>query len=110
MDNSNPEDTNQQEQLFTIEASDDDEGERLDQTGTHISETERRSMVAERDTNDRYLAAFLSDRVGAEFPGRISGVQRFGAHRFYLRHGMNITSHHFQLELRDKANDDPSAG
>jgi len=39
-----------------------------------------------------------------------SGVQRFGAHRFYLRHGMNITSHHFQLELRDKANDDPSAG
>lgn len=28
-----------------------------------------------------------------------SGVQRFGAHRFYLRKGMNITSHHFQLQL-----------
>ncbi len=55
-----------------------DDADQLDQTGTHISETERRSMVAERDTNDRYLAAFLSDRVGAEFPGRISGVQRFG--------------------------------
>ncbi len=28
-----------------------------------------------------------------------SGVQRFGAHRFYLRRGMDITSHHFQLKL-----------
>jgi GNAT superfamily N-acetyltransferase len=28
-----------------------------------------------------------------------SGVQRFGAHRFYLRSGMDITSHHFRLEL-----------
>ena len=36
-------------------------------------------MVAERDTNDRYLAAYLSDRVGNEFAGRISGIQRFGA-------------------------------
>jgi ribonuclease R len=35
-------------------------------------------MAAERDTNDRYLAAYLSDRIGAEFAGRISGVQRFG--------------------------------
>ena len=35
-------------------------------------------MLAERDTTDRYLAAYLSDRVGAEFHGRISGVQRFG--------------------------------
>ncbi|MEK6677292.1 MAG: GNAT family N-acetyltransferase [Planctomycetota bacterium] len=28
-----------------------------------------------------------------------SGVQRFGAHRFYLTHGMDITSHHFALRL-----------
>ncbi|MFT6450683.1 MAG: ribonuclease R [Halocynthiibacter sp.] len=52
--------------------------ERLQETATHISETERRSMTAERDTTDRYLAAFLSERVGAEFTGRISGIQRFG--------------------------------
>jgi ribonuclease R len=51
----------------------------LDQTAQQISETERRSMAAERDTVDRYLAAWLSDRVGAEFAGRISGIQRFGA-------------------------------
>jgi len=56
-----------------------DEVELLEDTATHISETERRSMMAERDTTDRYLAAFLSDRVGAEMEGRISGVQRFGA-------------------------------
>jgi len=52
--------------------------ENLDDTAQKVSETERRSMMAERDTTDRYLAAYLSDRVGAEFHGRISGVQRFG--------------------------------
>ncbi len=53
--------------------------EDIEQTGTHISETERRSMVAERDTTDRYLASYLSERVGTEMTGRISGVARFGA-------------------------------
>ncbi|MCB2134218.1 MAG: S1 RNA-binding domain-containing protein, partial [Rhodobacteraceae bacterium] len=52
--------------------------ETLEETATHISETERRSMAAERDTTDRYLAAYLADRVGNEFAGRISGVTRFG--------------------------------
>jgi ribonuclease R len=51
-----------------------DEIERLEETAKHISDTERRSMAAERDTTDRYLAAFLSDRVGATFTGRISGI------------------------------------
>lgn len=53
--------------------------ETLEETAQHISDTERRSMAAERDTTDRYLAAYLADRVGSEFAGRISGVQRFGA-------------------------------
>ena len=35
----------------------------------HISDTERRSMMAERDTTDRYLAAYLSERVGTEIAG-----------------------------------------
>ncbi|MCC5986954.1 MAG: ribonuclease R [Pararhodobacter sp.] len=52
--------------------------ERLGETAVLISQAERRSMAAERDTVDRYLAAFLADRVGAEFDGRISGVARFG--------------------------------
>lgn len=53
--------------------------EMLDETAQKISDTERRSMAAERDTTDRYLAAYLADRVGSEFTGRVSGVQRFGA-------------------------------
>jgi ribonuclease R len=50
----------------------------LGETAEHISMTERRSMMAERDTTDRYLAAWLSERVGSEFAGAISGVARFG--------------------------------
>ncbi len=46
--------------------------------GEEISAHERRSMAAERDSSDRYLAAFLADRIGAEFDGTISGVTRFG--------------------------------
>jgi ribonuclease R len=52
--------------------------ERLERTAQEISEAERRSMMAERDTTDRYLAAYLADRVGAEFAGTVSGVQSFG--------------------------------
>ena len=33
---------------------------------------------AERETNDRLIAHFLADRVGASFDGRISGVTRAG--------------------------------
>jgi GNAT superfamily N-acetyltransferase len=29
-----------------------------------------------------------------------SGVQRFGAHRFYLRNRMDIVSHHFRINLK----------
>jgi ribonuclease R len=35
-------------------------------------------MAAERDATDRYVAAYLSERVGASFEGRITGVTRFG--------------------------------
>jgi ribonuclease R len=44
----------------------------------HISFTERRASMAERQTVDRFTASYLADRVGATFPGRISGVARFG--------------------------------
>ncbi|MBX3478907.1 MAG: ribonuclease R [Caulobacter sp.] len=47
-------------------------------TAERITFAERRSMAAERDATDRYVAAFLADRVGAEFEGRITGVTRFG--------------------------------
>ncbi len=55
-----------------------DEIDRLEETAKHISETERRSMAAERDTADRYLASYLAERVGSELTGRVSGIARFG--------------------------------
>ena len=51
---------------------------RFPETAEHISATERRAALAERDAIDRYLAAYMADKVGATFPARISGVQRFG--------------------------------
>jgi ribonuclease R len=51
---------------------------RLEDTAQHLSMTERRAMAAEREATDRYVAAFLADRVGATFAGVISGVTRFG--------------------------------
>jgi ribonuclease R len=39
---------------------------------------ERRAVSAERAAMDRYMAAYMADRVGAEFAGRIAGVTRFG--------------------------------
>jgi ribonuclease R len=50
----------------------------LAEIAAEISATERRAMVAERETNDRLIAHFLADRVGATFDGRISGVHRAG--------------------------------
>ena len=35
-------------------------------------------MAAERDSTDRYVAAFMQDRIGARFDARITGVTRFG--------------------------------
>jgi ribonuclease R len=46
--------------------------------GEHVSMTERRAAAAERDALNRYIVAFLADRAGARFHGRINGVQRFG--------------------------------
>ncbi len=43
-----------------------------------INAAERRAVLAERDANDRYLAAFLAGRAGHDFAARISGVTRFG--------------------------------
>jgi ribonuclease R len=56
----------------------DREAGRLGEIAEHISMTERRAMAAERDSTDRYVAAFMEDRVGAEFDARITGVTRFG--------------------------------
>jgi ribonuclease R len=50
----------------------------LAKTADHISMTERRAMEAERDTIDRYVAAYLSTMVGEVLKTRITGVAKFG--------------------------------
>jgi ribonuclease R len=53
-------------------------GPELDEIAARISAAERRAMAAERETNDRLIAAFLSEKVGATFNGRIAGISRAG--------------------------------
>jgi ribonuclease R len=50
----------------------------LREIGQKISGTERRAMLAERDTYDRLVAAHLASQIGAKFQGRVSGVTRSG--------------------------------
>ena len=56
----------------------DQEAESMEVTGELISQLERRAMEAERETLDRYVAAYLSERVGDLVDCRITGVQPFG--------------------------------
>lgn len=54
------------------------EEENLEVIAQEISDTERRAMMAERQTIDRLIATHLADRIGAQFNGRINGVTRAG--------------------------------
>ncbi|WP_174297015.1 ribonuclease R family protein [Sphingomonas bacterium] len=54
------------------------EAEAMEAIGTAISRLERRAMEAERDTVDRYVAAFLSERAGELVDARVTGVTNFG--------------------------------
>ncbi len=46
----------------------------LDETAEMVSAAERRAAMAERETADRMLAAYLAPQTGAVFHGRIGGV------------------------------------
>jgi ribonuclease R len=50
----------------------------LAEIAARISAAERRAMAAERETVDRLIAHFLSEKIGATFAGRIGGVVRAG--------------------------------
>ena len=56
----------------------DSEIEKLPTVAEAVSVTERRAMIAERTAADRYLSAYMSDRIGDRFAGQISGVSRAG--------------------------------
>jgi ribonuclease R len=63
----------------------EDEARALTDTSEHITGTERRAALAEREAIDRYLSAYMADKIGATFAARISGVTRFGL--FVTLHG-----------------------
>ena len=55
-----------------------DDYENMGRVGEMISQHERRAMEAERETIDRYVAAYLAAHVGELVDARITGVQNFG--------------------------------
>jgi GNAT superfamily N-acetyltransferase len=62
-------------------------------------------VTAEADRSKGYgeaLLCWLTEQArerGCQELHLDSGVQRFAAHRFYLRHRMEIASHHFSMKL-----------
>ncbi|HEX4532797.1 MAG TPA: ribonuclease R [Rhizomicrobium sp.] len=56
----------------------DGEMNKLGEIADSISKAERRAMAAERDSTDRYVAAYMENQIGAQFDARITGVTRFG--------------------------------
>jgi ribonuclease R len=54
------------------------DAEHFERIGEQISGLERRAMEAERETVDRYVAAYLADQRGQVVMCRITGVQPFG--------------------------------
>ena len=54
------------------------DAEHFERIGEQISGLERRAMEAERETVDRYVAAYLADQQGQVVMCRITGVQPFG--------------------------------
>lgn len=55
-----------------------DDAANMERVGEVISTLERRAMEAERETVDRYVAAYLSEHVGQVMEARITGVANFG--------------------------------
>lgn len=55
-----------------------EQAQNLNTIATHISQTERRAMLAEREAKERYITNFMADKVGKEFDAVIASVNSFG--------------------------------
>jgi ribonuclease R len=51
---------------------------RLPDIALHISEMERKAMMAERDASDRYKVSYMTQHIGNTFPGAINGINEYG--------------------------------
>src|SRR3546814_4838235 len=63
----------------------DDEATQMERTGEQISMLERRAMEAERDTTDRYVAAYLSERRSEEHTSELQSLMRISYAVFCLK-------------------------
>ncbi|MDX2074430.1 MAG: ribonuclease R [Alphaproteobacteria bacterium] len=50
----------------------------LSTVALHISETERKAMMAERDASDRYKVSYMARQIGNVFSGTIAGMNEHG--------------------------------
>jgi ribonuclease R len=61
----------------------------LTSVALHISETERKAMMAERDAADRYKVSFMSRHIGNVFAGTINSLNEYGL--FVMLAGNGVT-------------------
>jgi len=71
--------------------------------GKHLYVDDLVTDITQRSAGaGKLLLDFLKTLASEQGCGQLhldSGVQRFNAHRFYLRERMDIGSHHFQIKL-----------
>lgn len=56
----------------------DEEAANLEELAGVLCMTERRAMLAERETTDRLIAHYMAGEIGADFTARISGMVKVG--------------------------------
>lgn len=61
----------------------------LAEVALHVSETERRAMLAEREANDRYKVSYMAKHIGNVFPGVIAGLNEYGLYVALSDTGIN---------------------
>ncbi|MBV8521872.1 MAG: ribonuclease R [Acetobacteraceae bacterium] len=66
-----------------------EEASRFADLGEHLTMAERRAAAAERDAIDRYVAAYMAEKIGASFTAWISGVTRFALFVTVASNGAN---------------------
>ncbi len=64
--------------LFDAEKAKRQFGSVVEEVATRSSACERNAADAERDVDDLYIVAYMSERIGEEYPAVISGVTSFG--------------------------------
>lgn len=52
--------------------------EQMHETAERISQAERRAMLVERSAGERYLSSYMSQHIGEDFDGIITGLSRAG--------------------------------